>query len=217
MSYLAPAEAAAIDTRVARIEARTGVQIATAVVHRSDAYTELPWKAFALGASLAGFALVAADAWNPQWVMSSTALLHTSVVLLTAATAALVAMFVPGFARMLLRRHRAETEVRRYAESLFFRRRLFRTRDHAAVLILVSLFERRIEIIADEGLDTRVTPEAWDGVMTRMAPHLRGRRAADALKEALEAVETLLVQRGFHRQPDAADALPNRTIEEGGV
>jgi putative membrane protein len=215
--YLAPAEAAAIDTLVARIEARTGVQIATAIVRRSDAYTELPWKAFALGASLAAFALVAAGARSPQWVISSTALLDTAVILLTGATAALITMFVPAFARLLLRRHRAAIEVRRYAESLFFRRRLFRTRERTAVLILVSLFERRIEIIADEGLDTRVTAAAWNGVVARMTPHLRGQRPFDALKEALDIVDTLLVQRGFHGRPDAPDELPNQPIEEGSV
>jgi putative membrane protein len=217
VSYLAPAEAAAIDTLVARIEARTGVQIATAIVRRSDAYTELPWKAFALGASLAGFAVVAADTVNSQWVTSSTALMDAAAILLTALAAALTAMFVPAFARLLLRRHRADIEVRRYAESLFFRRSLFQTRERTAVLILISVFERRIEIIADVGLDARVTPAAWNGVIARMTPHLRGEHPADALKEALDTVEALLLQRGFHGRPGAPDELPNRTIEEGGV
>lgn len=217
MTYLAPAEAAAIDTLVARIEARTGVQIATAIARRSDAYVELPWKAFALGASLAAFALVAADRRNPQWILASTALVHAAIILLTAAAAALCAMFVPPFARALLRRHRAAIEVRQYAEALFFRRGLFRTRDRAALLILVSLFERRIEILADEGLTARVPPDAWDGVIARMTPHLENQRPFHALKDALDAVEALLVSRGFQARPGATDELPNRTIQERDV
>lgn len=217
MPYLAPAEAAAIDTLVARIEARTGVQIATAIIRRADPYTELPWKAFALAASFAGFALVMADAWKPQWVTSYTALVHGAVILLTGGSAALVAMFTPPFARLLLRRNRADIEVRHYAESLFFRRGLFRTRERTAVLILVSLFERRIEILADDGLNARVTAAAWDGVITRMTPHLRSERPFEALKEALDAVEGVLESRGFHATPEASDDLPNRTIEEQGA
>ena len=217
MPYLAPAEAAAVDTLVARIEARTGVQIATAIVRRSDAYTELPWKGFALGASCAAFALVIADAWNPQWVTSYTSLVHAAVILLTGASLALAAMFVPPLARVLLRRNRAQIEVRHYAESLFFRRALFRTRERTAVLILVSLFERRVEIVADAGLNARVTAATWEGVISRMTPHLRNERPVDALKEALDAVEAVLVARGFRAAADASDELPNRTIEEGGV
>lgn len=39
---------------IADAEKRTGAQIVLAVIERSDAYDEIPWKAFALGASLAG-------------------------------------------------------------------------------------------------------------------------------------------------------------------
>ena len=217
MPYLAPPESAAIDAQVARIEARTGVQIATALVHRSDAYTELPWKAFALGASLSAFVVVVADAAEPQWVMPYTALVHAMAILLPAAALAALAMFVAPFARLFLRPHRAAIEVRRYAESLFLRRGLFRTRARTAVLILISLFERRVEMLADEGLKSRVSEKDWQSVIARMTPHLRGERPFDALREALEAVEALLVSKGCVGSPDAADALPNQTIEEAGA
>ena len=217
MSYLAPAETGAIDTLVARIEARTGVQIATAIVRRSDAYTELPWKAFALGASLAAFGLVIADARQPQWAMSYTALIHAAAILLPATAMAVLAMFAAPVARAVLRPHRAQIEVRRYAESLFLRRGLFRTRARTAVLILISLFERRIEILADDGLESRVAEAEWQAVIARMTPHLGNRRPFDALREALEAVEALLIAKGFQGAPGAIDELPNRTIEERGV
>lgn len=217
MPYLAAAEAAAIDQMVARVESRTGVQIATAIVRRSDAYTELPWKAFALGTSLAALALVAADAWNPQWATASTALLLAVATLLSGMALAGAAMFTPSFARLLLRGHRAEIEARRYAESLFFRRGLFRTRTRTAVLILVSLFERRIEIVADEGLQSRVSAAEWNGVIARMTPHLRSERPFDAVRDALEAVDALLASKGFQGDPAADDELPNRTIEEAGA
>jgi putative membrane protein len=217
VTYLAAPEAAAIDELVARIESRTGTQIATAIVRRADAYTELPWKAFALGASLSAFALVLYDAWRPAWVTSYTALVHAAVILLSGLTLAAAAMFAAPFARLLLRRHRAEIEVRRYAESMFYRRGLFRTRDRIAVLILVSVFERRIEILADDGLQSRVSEAEWHGVIARMTPHLRRERPFNALREALEAVDALLVAKGLQGRPGAADELPNRTIEETGA
>lgn len=217
MPYLAPPESAAIDSIVARIEGRTGVQIATALVRRSDAYTELPWKAFALGASLSAFAVVIFDAFQPQWVVTDTALVHAAAILLPAATLAALAMFVPSFARLFLRRHRAAIEVRRYAESMFFRRGLFRARTHSAVLVLISLFERRIELLADDGLRSKVSEKDWQSIITRMTPHLRGERPVEALREALDSVEALLVSKGCIGSPDRADELPNRTIEETGA
>ena len=41
-----------LDTLVIETEKRTNTQIVLAVIQRSDSYAELPWKAFALGASI---------------------------------------------------------------------------------------------------------------------------------------------------------------------
>ena len=43
------------------------MQLVTAVIGKADSYVELPWKAFALGAALAGLVLVVADALSPRW------------------------------------------------------------------------------------------------------------------------------------------------------
>ena len=46
-------ERASLEVRVAEAEARTEAQLMVAVIERCDAYPELPWKAFAVGASAA--------------------------------------------------------------------------------------------------------------------------------------------------------------------
>lgn len=43
-----------LDQHIADEEKRTGAQVVLAVIERSDSYAELPWKAFALGASTSG-------------------------------------------------------------------------------------------------------------------------------------------------------------------
>src|SRR5690348_10827589 len=48
---LTPDEQAAVSALVLDVEARTGVPLVVAVVGKSDSYAELPWKAFAFGAS----------------------------------------------------------------------------------------------------------------------------------------------------------------------
>lgn len=192
------------------------MQVVVAVVRRSDSYLELPWKAFALGASLAALGLVLWSAWRPQWVTSRTTLLDAVAILGAGATGALLAIFVPPFARLFLRRVRREVEVRQYAQSLFLTRELFRTHGRTAVLILVSHFERRIEILPDVGLHDRVAETEWHAVIEAMAPHLREARPFHALREALVAVERLLVSKGFHGT-GALNELPDRPIEDRGV
>jgi putative membrane protein len=213
---LQPAESDAITLRIAAVEARTGVQVVTAVVPRSDSYIELPWKAFALGVSLAAFVVVVADMWLEPWVTSATVLFHAVAILGSAAACALLAIFVPPFARVFLRETRRHATVKEYAESLFLRHELFRTRRRTTVLILISRFERRVEILPDAGLHGRVVEAEWRQVIDAMAPHLRHARAYHALETGVAAVERLLVSKGFNADGDATNDLPDRPIEERG-
>ena len=214
--FLSDAEADAIDEQISRLESRTGVQLVTAVIGKSDTYVELPWKAFALGAALAAFAVVLADVRWPQWVTSHTALIHATTILGAAAASALLAVFVPPFARLFLRPTRRDLEVRQHAQSLFLTRELFKTRGRTGVLILVSVFERRVEILPDTGLHTRVSEADWGSVIARMTPRLREARPFQALQEGLAALADLLASKGF--QPGAGpNELPDRPIEEHGV
>ena len=217
MAYLTADEAASLDALVVRLEARTGVQIVPAIVGKADSYAEIPWKAFALGASLVSLGMVVADYFRPDWVTATTALLHAMTILALASACALLSVVVPPFARLLLRRTRAEVEVRQYAESVFLRRELFATRGRTGVLVLVSLFERRVEIVADTGFGGRIAEAEWKAVIARMTPHLRNRRPFDALSEALTAVEALLAAKGFAGVAGTANELPNAAVEEGGA
>ena len=215
---LSKAEADAITARSAQLESRVGVQVIAAIIGKADAHVELPWKAFALGAVLSGLAMVVADLARPQWLTANVALVDTVTILGTGAASALLAVFVPAYARFFLRSTRRDAEVRRYAEALFLRHELFKTRERNGILILVSCFERKVEILADVGLHRRVSDAEWRPVIARMTPLLRERRFAEALQEGLAAAEELLAAKGLNARVDAGaeNELPDRPIDEGG-
>ena len=215
---LSKAEADAITARSVELESRVGVQVIAAIIGKADAHVELPWKAFALGAVLSGLAMVVADLARPQWLTANVALVDTVTILGTGAASALLAVFVPAYARFFLRSTRRDAEVRRYAEALFLRHELFKTRERNGILILVSCFERKVEILADVGLHRRVSDAEWRPVIARMTALLRERRFAEALQEGLAAAEELLATKGLNARVDAgaANELPDRPIDEGG-
>jgi putative membrane protein len=215
---LSKAETDAITARSVQVEARVGVQVIAAIIGKADAHVELPWKAFALGAVLAGLAMVVADAVRPQWLSANLALVDTMTILSAGAASALLAVFVPPYARLFLRSTRRDAEVRRYAEALFLRHELFKTRERNGVLILVSCFERKVEILADAGLHRRVSEAEWRPVIARMTPLLRERRFAEALQEGLAATEELLAAKGLKARMGAGaeNELPDRPIDERG-
>ncbi len=209
-------ESEPIDTAIARVEARTGVQIVTAVVGKADTYAELPWMAFALGVSLAALFSVVVDGVRPDWLGSQVALVTAVTLLAAGGASALVAVFVPAYARLFLRSALADLEVKHYAQSIFLRRELFKTRERNGILILVCKFERKIEILPDVGLYGRVAAEDWSRIVAAMTPLLRQCRFTDALHAGVALTGQILAAKGFAGHPGGANELPDGSIEEQG-
>lgn len=203
-----------LDRRIADAEKRTGAQIVLAVVERSDVYTELPWKAFALGAAGAGLAVTALDLLRPGWHSSTAVLLAVTATLIAGAACALACVSLPGFARLFLDAHRAEVETRQKAESLFLSREVFATRGRRGILLLVSLFERQVIMLPDTGLSKRLGREVSQGIITRMTLLLASGQVAIAFEAGLAGLEEVL---GAASPAAAAEnELPNAIAEEKG-
>jgi|WetSurMetagenome_2_1015567.scaffolds.fasta_scaffold14860_4 putative membrane protein len=206
---------AGLETRIRQTETETGVQIVMSVIGKSDNYPELPWKAFACGASAAGTALFLYGIAFPAWETRSTFLAAVTVLLGTAILMALLALLAPGFARLFLSRERMETETHQYAGSLFLSHELFKSEERRGVLIMVSRFERHVVILPDKGVSERLKPGSLENIISGMKEHLRKKE----IKSAMEAGLALLVNAlspsakpgGEHNE------LPDEFILEEGV
>ena len=189
-------EAAAIERRIGALEARIGIEVVAAVERRSDIYPEVPWRAFALGAALAALAVFGAIMLRADWAAPRTLLVHAVAILGTGAIAALASAFVPGFGRLFIRTGRMEEEVRQRAQVVFLARELFATPGRDAILVLVSLFERRVVVVPDVGWHGWVADQEWRAVVGRMTPVLAQGRVVEAFDAGCGAIEELLAGRG---------------------
>ena len=203
-----------LDRLIAETEKRTGSQVVLAVIERSDSYAELPWKAFALGASLAGLLAFSMNILSPLNSPMKASMLAIIMMLSAGGGLALLSVFIPDFARLFLQDHRALMETRQYAGSLFLSRELFATKKRNAVLIMISIFERRVVILPDTGLALRLSQESMDEMTRHMSTELRAGRLAHAFEAALQKFEELMAV--TVPQTTAGDELPNVIIEEKG-
>ncbi len=206
----------AIKQRVAGLEAATGVEVVAAVIARADSYPEIPWKAFALGASIAAAAAVAAALAEPGWE-AFEAVLETAVAVLAAgAASALATVWIAPLARLFLPRARREAEVLQYAQAMFLEAGLHRTRRRDAVLLLVSLFEREVVVLADRGVRDRLAPAELDSVVAAVTAVLKRGRLKDALLDGLARLDEALATRGFRAGPGDVNELADAVIQQRG-
>ena len=208
-------ERSRLDQLIADAEKRTGAQIVLAIIERSDAYTELPWKAFALGASLSGLLVLVMNLLWPLTSPGTAALLAIVMMLAAGAGIALLCVFVPDFARLFLPDHCADVETRQYADSLFLSRQMFATRKRKAILLLISLFERRIVILPDTGLTQQLNQDAVEKIIKHMRLYLTAGRTARALEAGLKKLEEIIST--GERSASSDNELPNDIIEEKGA
>lgn len=203
---LSPADLLAVTEAARRVEAASAAEIVPYLVRESDGYESPLWKGATLGAvfaaSIAGATLLARETWGGA-TFAWTAL--------PALTGALLGAFlgssVPAIRRSLAGRGAIERRVRRRAQAAFLEEEIWRTRERTGVLIFVSLFERRVEILADQGLNAKVTQAEWDGIARQLAAQLRADQARDGLLQAIEGCGTLLQKHGFTRPADDRNEL----------
>jgi putative membrane protein len=206
-----------LNQAVSDAEKRTGAQIVLAVVRRSDAYPEIPWMAFSLAAAVSGLAVCATGAFRGGWTAVFSPSGAAIVIPGAGAVFALLSVLFPAFGRLFLAPGRSESEVRQYAESFFLRRGLSATAGRRGVLLLVSLFERRVIVLPDEGLRPRLDGGAIAAILRAMRLRLRRGDVHAALEAGLEDLARTLE----HASPAAGGAgrneLPDAVIEEKGA
>jgi putative membrane protein len=202
---------ASLDRKIADAESRTKAQIVLATAMRCDSYAELPWKAFALGTSIAGLLVVAHELISPGWISNMAILISIAATLAAGVVLALLAILVPGFARLLLSAHRAEVEVRQYADSLFLSKEIFATRGRTGVLLLVSMFERRVVILPDKGLRDRLPADSLQNIVAQVSKPLAHKEVRRAFEAGLE--ELIRVLEPSAPAGSSQDELPNEIVE----
>jgi len=204
---------AAVRQRTAAVEKATGVEVVAAVIARADSYPEIPWKAFALGASVAALAAVGFALFDPGWeafrAVAGTAL----AVLAAGASAALATVWIAPLARLFVPRARREAEVLQSAQAMFLESGLTRTRRRDGILVLVSLFEREVVVLTDIGLQDRLVPAALAPVIAAITARLKRGQLRDALEDGLARLEETLVARGFRPQAGDTSELSDAVIQ----
>jgi putative membrane protein len=128
------------------------------------------------------------------------------------ATGALLSASLPPLRRLLLGRAEMEAAVRAAARVAFVDQGVSRTTGRTGVLVLLSLLERRAEVVADVGVDPARLGEDW-----RRAPETLSRAAfgagggSEAFARSLEALAVPLA-RALPRAADDVNELPDEVV-----
>lgn len=203
-----------IHDAVQAAERRTRGEIVPMIVPASARYQEVRYLAGLVAALLTLTLLLTVDqGWgqfagrehHPGWIVLG--------VVLAYALGHWAGSF-PFCIRSLVARERMAFKVRRRAELAFYEHGLHKTRESTGILIMASLLERRVQILADRAINERVPPGTWDNLVQEMIREITDGRPTEAFCRAIAHCGDLLAQYFPATPGDNPDELADDLIQE---
>ncbi len=97
------------------------------------------------------------------------------------------------------------------ALDVFSAQRVWDTEENSGVLIYVLLADRDVEIVADRGLNGRVSPEEWESICRRMERAFGKREFGAGTLAAIAEIGGLLADR-LPIRAEGGNELPDRPV-----
>lgn len=196
------ADKSRVSVAIQEAERRTAGEIFCVIARHSSDYRLVPVAWAAAVALFAPLPFLALTNWSAPVVY----LLQIIAFLLVAVTLSHPSLrfwIVPRQAR----HDRAHAEAMRQ----FYAQGIDKTEHRTGVLIFASAAERYVEVVADAGINERVSAEVWDDAVRALVAAVKDGRPADGFVAAIDRCGAVLAQ---HFPPGALkrDELPDKLL-----
>jgi putative membrane protein len=184
-------------------ESRTAGEIFCVIARQSSDYQLVPI-AWAAGVALAApLPLLALTNWSAPVVYLQQVIAFL-LVAMALSHSKIRFRIVPRQAR----HDRAHAEAMRQ----FFAQGIDKTEHRTGVLIFASAAERYVEVVADAGINDKVSADVWDDAVQALVWAIKEGRPADGFVAAIERCGAVLAE---HFPPGALkrDELPDKLVE----
>lgn len=119
----------------------------------------------------------------------------------------------PLWIRFFTSKQRMAFKVLRRAELAFYEHGLHKTREGTGILIMASLLEHRVQVLADKAIDERVPQGTWDRLVQEMVQGIKAGQPTEAFCRAIAQCGDLLAVHFPARDGDNLDELPDDLIQ----
>lgn len=210
---LSPLELEDVKKAVQEAELNTRAEIVPYLVAQSDKYPEAFYRCLMTCLSLG--LLIAALVWQFYMDWSSdifNALFSGWGMGLWMMSWALFSFFlyrIPRIKRFFIGRGALKSRVHNRAMRAFVEENVVDTQERIGILLFVSFFEHRIEVIADKGINSVVPEDTWREVVTLIKEGVKSNNVGGGIVNAIKLCGELLQQNAFEIRSDDQNELSN--------
>jgi putative membrane protein len=202
MSIISANDEERISAAITAAERNTSGEIVAVVADQSSRYQHIPFMWAALLALIIPWPFIHFT-WMPVQIIFLIQLLVFLGLLALA--------WHPRVRVSLVPKSILNANTRRRASEQFLARNLHTTEGRTGVLLFVSLAEKRVEIIADSGIDALVPKGTWQKIVDQLTAEIGAGRAVSGFERAINEIGEQLAA---HFPPGVADPneLPDHLI-----
>jgi putative membrane protein len=201
-----------IEEAIARLEQRSAAEVVCVVATESGRYDRAE-SLIGLVLGLVGLGL-AESVWRAlegSWGTPTPLFAQAAGVIAGFIAGLLLGSYVHPLRRALVSKAEMEEEVRRGAAAAFTASRVGATADRVGVLVYVSLFEHRVVVQLDSGVQAHVPADFAAQLVDRAVSGLKSGTGAAALAELVDLLATTLADK-LPVKPGDTNELPNHVI-----
>ena len=168
------------------VEAKTDAELVLVVAKRADDYYYIPtmWAAFV----------------TLLWPYISHVLgipkefYENYIILVLVFLISMLLLRIPFLMYALIPRYVKQRRARSLAYEQFLVQNLHGTKARTGVLIFVSIAERYVKIIADKGINDKITDQVWQNAVDSLIENIKEKRVEKGLLEAIRLCSQPLIE-----------------------
>jgi putative membrane protein len=202
---ISDADRARIADAIRAAEAKTSGEIFCVLARSAGGYRLVPVAWAAAVALIVPLPLIYLSEWGSTTIYA---------VQLIAFTLVAVGLSQPVLRLRIVPRRRKRERAHAAAMRQFLAQGMQKTEGRTGVLIFAAQAERYVEIIADGGIDAKVTQDVWDAAVASLIAAIKDGRAGDGFVAAIEQCGAVLAQH-FPVAPGSInpDELSDKLVE----
>ncbi|MEQ8224689.1 MAG: hypothetical protein ABRQ37_20390 [Candidatus Eremiobacterota bacterium] len=197
-----------LEDAVTKIEKSTSAEIVIAIAKFSESYRDVPIIfGFILSMLTLIFILFSPFDVHPWFVLP--------LVIITYLIGYIICARIELFMRLFTREERRIEQVKRGAKIAFFEESVSATKDRTGILFYISLFERKVEILSDLGIDGKISKDRWNRLTIDLNKALSSQKPVEDFAEKLVTCSEFL-SGTFPPGEENPDEIMNRPRIRGG-
>lgn len=219
MLKLSKIEQEKIAEAVKQAELKTSGEIATALIPQSNDYAIYELLLAVLVGLIYSVVIFTFSSELKSWLQGLVWNYHvyylTGFYLFSTFLVILIVYFlanIPLIDRLIVPRRIMQSWVERRALQHFAQSGVGYTRDGTGILIFISVLERRVQLLADNGIAQKVEQSRWQKIVDKVTLGIKTGNLADRLSEAILECGELLAK-DFPRASDDINELADNIVQ----